>query len=227
MYKKRVEDDKPFEFVDHSKVSVEEKKEFELFLTELRPDAAKELLQKFEDYQYALWEENQKVNLVSRKTLAQDYWINHFLDSILGTKHVSFSGKKVLDFGTGGGFPGIPIALLFPSSEVFLLDSKQKKIKALKIIAEKLDLKNCFTIVSRIEELAPTWFGSFDYIVSRSVKITPEYVPVLFRLLKPEGKLVLYKSKILDDTEQFENKKIIDISHPKIGERKLVIIWEK
>ncbi len=203
------------------------KKEFENFLQEVRPLAADLLLREFEKFHAILWEENQKINLVSRKTLPQEYWTNHFLDSILPIKYFDLNNARILDFGTGGGLPGIPLAILLPASQIYLLDSKQKKIGAIRSIIKKLDVKNCFTIVSRIEEVDRSLDGSFDFIVCRSVKIIPEFVPSLFRLLKPNGKILLYKSKILDDTEQFENKKIIDMSHVKIGERKLVVIWQK
>ena len=70
---------------------------------------------------------NKNVNLISRKTPIQDYWTVHFLDSIIPTCLFDFAGKKILDLGTGGGLPGIPLKMLYPTSEMYLLDSIQKK----------------------------------------------------------------------------------------------------
>ncbi|RLC56550.1 MAG: 16S rRNA (guanine(527)-N(7))-methyltransferase RsmG, partial [Candidatus Cloacimonadota bacterium] len=128
------------------------------------------------------------------------------------------------DFGTGGGLPGIPLNIVYPSSEIYLLDSTHKKINAVKDIIKILDLPSCFTIVSRLEDLESSWFGSFDIIVCRSVKILPKYKSVLFKLIKNNGKIILYKSKLMDDIGQFKKYQIHDVSHPAIGKRKIIVI---
>ena len=171
-----------------------------------------------------LCEANRTVNLISRKTPPQDYWTIHFLDSILPVCLFDFTGKKILDFGTGGGLPGIPLKLLYPISEMYLLDSTQKKILAVKKIVKKLDLKECFTIVSRLEDLDEKWENYFDFIVCRSVKILPKYKSSMFRLLRNNGRIILYKSRKLDDVQQFKNYKIHDVSQPVLGERKIIEI---
>ena len=178
----------------------------------------------FEEYLEALKNENKKVNLVSRETQARDYWSKHFLDSILLIRFLNFSEKKILDFGAGGGLPGIPLKIIFPDSSVYLLDSRQKKVEAIKNIIKKLDLKRCFTIVSRLGDLHDNWADTFDIIVCRAVKILPEYKSKMFQHLKDSGRIYLYKSKKLDDIKQFGNYKIYDVSHQSIGERKIIEI---
>ena len=91
------------------------------------PATARTMLQKIESYHQWLLEENEKVNLISRKTDPEDIWTQHFLDSILSIDCVDFKAKNILDVGTGGGFPGIPLAILFPDAHVTLLDSTRKK----------------------------------------------------------------------------------------------------
>ncbi len=194
------------------------------YLEKYHPKRTEDLIKKFEDFHQYLWEENSKVNLISRKVPAEDYWTYHLLDSILPTSVIDFSNMKVLDFGSGGGLPGIPLKLIFPTAEIYCLDSRRKKMLAVKNMIKKLDLSGCFTIVSRLEEMDENWHGKFDYIVCRSVKILPEYKEKLFKLIKPGGKIVLYKSKLLDDVEQFANKKMHDLSHPEIGTRKIIEI---
>jgi len=178
----------------------------------------------FERYHAWLVSENSKINLFSRQMNSDDIWTVHFLDSLLSTKYVDFGGRGVLDFGTGGGLPGIPLAIVFPDAKVTLLDSKKKKIAAVMEAAETLGLENCEFSDQRIEDIAGR--NSFDVIVSRSVKIEPAYKPILLRLLKPDGKIVLYKSKILDDVYQFNNVKIFNAEAAELGlgERRIAVI---
>ncbi len=182
---------------------------------------------KLQEYFIALKAENEVINLVSRKTTDEELWTQHFWDSLLVLGRTDFSNKKILDFGTGGGFPGIPIAIMFPESKITLLDSINKKINALKRIVKNINLENCEFICSRIEDLDRNETGKYDLILCRSVRILPEFKRPLLQLLKYTGKLVLFKSKNLDDLEQFLNKKIIDVSRPEIGERKIIIIGKK
>jgi len=196
---------------------------FKAFLEKKRKnvDAIMDL---FHTYLDLLCEANKAVNLISRKTPPQDYWTVHFLDSILPTVLFDFAGKKILDFGTGGGLPGIPLKLLYPTSEMYLLDSTKKKILTVKNIVKKLDLKECFTIVSRLEDIDKKWDNYFDFIVCRSVKILPRYKKIMFRLLQNNDRIILYKSRKLDDVQQFKNYNIHDVSQPVLGERKIIEI---
>ncbi|NLG19580.1 MAG: 16S rRNA (guanine(527)-N(7))-methyltransferase RsmG [Fibrobacter sp.] len=194
------------------------------FLKESFPDNYKVLLTGFEAYYRWLLEENKKINLISRKADPQSIWTTHFLDSLLAIKHVDFRGKKVLDFGTGGGFPGIPIAICFPSAHITLLDSIKKKVQSLRSAVSHLGLQNCSFIDKRLEEIHSGYIGKFDIILCRSVKIEPKYKKPLLNLLSEKGLLVLYKSQILDDAGIFENVQIYDLSTPSIGERKIVVV---
>ncbi|MDD3051815.1 MAG: 16S rRNA (guanine(527)-N(7))-methyltransferase RsmG [Candidatus Cloacimonetes bacterium] len=191
----------------------------------LKITSSPKIIESFQYYLDLLWTENAKINLISRKTEKEKYWTKHFLDSIMPAFYYDFSGKKILDFGTGGGLPGIPVKLCSPDSELTLLDSTLKKIKAVENISKKLDLKNCKSIWSRLEDIEMNKLkGKFDYILCRSVKILPEYKRILTQLINNDGKLILYKGNDLSDVQQFNNKEIIDVSREELGTRKLVII---
>jgi 16S rRNA (guanine527-N7)-methyltransferase len=197
---------------------------FKQFLERTFPGRAEALLGAFERYYVWLVSENGKINLFSRQMDTDDIWTVHFLDSLLSTKYVDFGGRGVLDFGTGGGLPGIPLAIVFPDAKITLLDSKKKKIAAVRVAAETLGLGNCEFSDQRIEDIAGR--NSFEIIVSRSVKIEPVYKPILLRLLRPGGKIVLYKSKILDDVRQFDKVEIFDAEAAELGlgERRIAVI---
>ncbi|KQC07555.1 MAG: hypothetical protein APR54_05950 [Candidatus Cloacimonas sp. SDB] len=210
-------------------VLIMDKEIFKRFLKENFPKNYDSYLQNFSNYLQIITEINRSVNLVSRKTLKSEFWVKHFLDSVMVFKLTEFKNKKILDFGTGGGMPGIPLKIIFPSAKMYLLDSTEKKIQAVKKMIKKLDLSDCFTIVSRIEEMDDNWDDFFDLIVCRSVKIIPRYRRKLFRLLSKNGEILLYKGRKIEDVQIFSKYKIWDLSHPALGERKIVQIkkeWE-
>ena len=115
---------------------------------------------------YNIYEEwNEKINVVSRKNF-QNFYIHHVLHSLAIAKYVQFKkGTTVLDIGTGGGFPTIPLAILFPEVEFLAVDSIKKKITVVDAAVEHLDLKNVKTHWGRAESVQ----GEFDFIVSRAV----------------------------------------------------------
>ncbi len=201
-----------------------QKEAFVNFLKETFPDKYQDLLKSFELYYNWIVEENRKINLISRQTSPEDIWTQHFLDSLLSVKHVNYSGKTILDFGTGGGLPGIPLAIVYSNAYVTMLDSRKKKIQALRSAVNVLHLTNCSFLDIRIEEVPVSLYGTFNIIVSRSVRILPEFRNPLMNLLKRDGKLVLYKSRILDDVAQFDSPQVLDVSNSMIGDRKIVVI---
>lgn len=127
------------------------------------------LFQKLEEL-YKDW--NTKINVVSRKDIDELY-LRHVLHSLGIAKIQNFlPGSKVLDVGTGGGFPGVPLAILFPETNFHLVDSIGKKIKVVDEVTEGLGLRNVKTFNERVEDLD----GKYDFIVSRAVAVMPTFV---------------------------------------------------
>lgn len=181
------------------------------------------------DELYKEW--NEKINVISRKDMDSLYE-KHILHSLGIAKIMAFSDKtKVLDIGTGGGFPGIPLAILFPEVHFTLVDSIGKKITVVKEVSEGIGLKNVTAIHGRAEDIK----GQFHFVVSRAVT----QMPVFLRWLRgkfskeqfnPKHNGVLYlkggdlaeelaglKSEIFNlqnyfESEFFETKKVVYIS---------------
>ncbi|MHC1705611.1 MAG: 16S rRNA (guanine(527)-N(7))-methyltransferase RsmG [Tenuifilaceae bacterium] len=130
---------------------------------------------------YKEW--NAQINVVSRKDIDSIY-LHHVLHSLAIAKVISFAkNTRILDVGTGGGFPGIPLAIFFPQCNFTLVDSIGKKIIVAYEIAQALGLKNVKVIKSRAEELE----GEFDFVVSRAVAPLPTIKNWVNNLIKPGG----------------------------------------
>lgn len=148
------------------------------------PDLSEEQKEQFDRLGslYAEW--NEKINVISRKDIDELYE-RHVLHSLAIAKVVEFlPGSKVLDVGTGGGFPGIPLAILFPKTQFHLVDSIGKKIHVCQEVADALGLKNLSAEHARMEKVK----GSYDFIVSRAVAQTKQLYNWTKHLLSEENK---------------------------------------
>lgn len=136
------------------------------------PDLSAEQLHQFSSIGKVYKDWNKKINVVSRKDVEEIY-LRHVLHSLGIAKIQTFQpGAKILDVGTGGGFPGIPLAILFPKTQFHLVDSIGKKIKVVGAVKKELGLKNVKTFNQRVEEIN----GKYDFIVSRAVAAMPTFV---------------------------------------------------
>jgi len=136
------------------------------------PDLTDTQISQFEQIAEVYKDWNQKINVVSRKDI-DDIYLRHVLHSLGIAKIQSFkSGAKILDVGTGGGFPGIPLAILFPETQFTLVDSIGKKIKVVEEVTDALGLQNVTAVNDRVEQIS----GEFDFIVSRAVAVMPSFV---------------------------------------------------
>ena len=129
------------------------------------PDLTQEQIQQIASLQaiYAEW--NEKINVISRKDI-ENLYERHILHSLSIAKLIQFkNATKILDLGTGGGFPGIPLAILFPNCRFHLVDSIGKKLNVVDDVKTKLGLKNTFIFHSRAEEMD----YQYDFVVSRAV----------------------------------------------------------
>ncbi|HAH60099.1 MAG: 16S rRNA (guanine(527)-N(7))-methyltransferase RsmG [Lentimicrobium sp.] len=128
---------------------------------------------------YGKW--NEAINVISRKDIEHLYE-RHVLHSMGIAKVISFSpGTSIMDVGTGGGFPGIPLAILFPQVKFHLVDATGKKIKVVNQIAAALELNNVTTEHTRIEQVT----GKYDFIVSRAVTAMPEFIKLTEKNIQP------------------------------------------
>ncbi len=162
---------------------------------------------------YADW--NSKINVISRKDI-ENLYERHILHSLAIAKSIKFpSNSQILDVGTGGGFPGIPLAIAFPECNFTLLDAIGKKITVVKAVAEALELKNIIAIHGNVIELKQ----KFNFIVSRGVCAFPEFVELTKKNIKHEsafprnGIVYLKGGDLKEELSAYKNKvKVEEIS---------------
>lgn len=156
---------------------------------------------------YTEW--NNHINVISRKDVA-DLYEHHVLHSLAIAKVIDFSaGAEVLDVGTGGGFPGIPLAILFPKTHFHLVDSIGKKLKVVGAVIEALQLRNVTTQHIRAEQLN----SQYDFVVSRAVTSLPDFLPWMNGIFVkhnrhtiPNGIFILKGGDLSDELSPFDNR---------------------
>ena len=172
------------------------------------PELTDQQLQQFEalDALYRDW--NTKINVISRKDI-DNLYERHVLHSLAIGKMLHFKpGTEILDFGTGGGFPGIPLAILFPECKFKLIDGTGKKIRVAQEVATSIGLKNCTPVHLRGEEEK----GKFDFVVSRAVMPLPDLVKIIKKNISkrqqnalPNGVICLKGGDVQDEIQPFRN----------------------
>jgi 16S rRNA (guanine527-N7)-methyltransferase len=147
------------------------------------PDLSPKQIENFSRLEelYSIW--NNQINVISRKD-TENFYERHVLHSLGIAKIIQFKkGSEILDIGTGGGFPGIPLAILFPECNFTLVDSIGKKIKVVNEIAKELNLENVLGIHDRAENIK----RKFDFIVSRAVTAMPVFLTWIDKKFKKEN----------------------------------------
>ena len=190
-------------------------------------ELSSEKLETFEKLFEIYFEINKKINLISRKDF-ENFYLHHIIHSLSITKFdlIKKNNTKIIDLGTGGGFPGIPLAIYFNKNNFILVDSIKKKINAVNNIIKKINLKNTNCINDRAENLNE----NADVIISRSVSSVDNIIEWTKSSLKTNGKLILlkggnvnkelknirsrftiYKLDDIYSNNYFKDKKIIEI----------------
>lgn len=179
------------------------------------PNLSEDQISKFEKLEELYKDWNLKINVVSRKDIDELY-LRHVIHSLGIAKIQTFKpGSKILDVGTGGGFPGIPLAIMFPESEFHLVDSIGKKIKVVDEVSEGLGLENVQSFNQRVEELD----GKYDFIVSRAVAIMPTFVRWVKGKIAKESKhdrkngiLYLKGGDLTEELKDYRTAEIFELS---------------
>lgn len=179
------------------------------------PNLSQDQLEKFMRLVPIYKDWNSKVNLISRRDI-ENLFTNHILHSLSIVNIIEFeSSTSVLDVGTGGGFPGIPLAIFFPNVKFTLLDSIGKKIKVVESVSKDLSLSNVTAINDRVEN----HFEKYDFILSRAVAKMDKFYSLVNKNFNsksineiPNGIISLKGGDLKDELKDFKEKKIFDIS---------------
>jgi 16S rRNA (guanine527-N7)-methyltransferase len=179
------------------------------------PDLTDLQIEQFQKLDFLYHDWNEKINVISRKDIDSLY-TKHILHSLGIAKIMKFEpGATVLDVGTGGGFPGIPLAILFPETRFYLIDVIGKKIKVVQGVVDALELKNVKAEQKRAELVK----GDFDFIVSRAVTNMPDFVSWINDKIKKQHKhtlkngiLYLKGGDLAEELKDFPNATLYDLA---------------
>ncbi|MCB4799579.1 16S rRNA (guanine(527)-N(7))-methyltransferase RsmG [Neotamlana laminarinivorans] len=178
------------------------------------PDLTETQINQFKQLENLYQDWNLKINVVSRKDIDELY-LRHVLHSLGIAKVMEFKdGSKIMDVGTGGGFPGVPLAILYPECSFHLVDSIAKKLKVVNEVVQGLGLTNVKTTHTRVEEINDT----YDFIVSRAVAAMPTFVHWVKGKIKKEqnhdlknGILYLKGGDLSEELKTYRTATIYDL----------------
>lgn len=186
------------------------KKEFLEEVEKLGIKLDEEKIEKLDKFYQILIEENKKINL-TRITEKEEVYLKHFYDSLTLVKESNLEKVETLcDVGTGAGFPGIVLKIVYPNLIVTLIDSLLKRVNYLNRTIEKLNLKNIKAIHTRSED----YKGEFDIVTSRAVANLKKLIPWCIHLVKKNGLMIAMKGKI--EEELIDTNQILKKNHCKI-----------
>lgn len=212
---------------------------FKTWMEEVGVTITEEQFSKLAKYLQLLKDKNEELNLTSI-TDNREAWIKHILDSLMAASFFEKPGMRVADIGTGGGLPGIPLAILFPSAKFTLTDSTEKKMAAVAEFVHKLNLPNVHCIAGRIEALAhePGHREEYDLVLARALAPLRTLVELAIPLIHPYGYVVAYKgpeyiseltlSKNAVEKLRCESPRVFQYTLPEgMGDRTLLRITKK
>ena len=151
------------------------------------PNLSETQVQQFQNLMPLYQEWNEKINVISRKDM-EEFYLHHVLHSLAIAKYIEFKPESaILDLGTGGGFPGIPLAILYPECQFHLVDSVGKKIKVVHDVIERLGLENVTAQHVRAEELKK----KYDFVVTRAVAPAKQLLLWSKKLIDPKHKNII------------------------------------
>ena len=186
----------------------------EKFIEELKNiniEITKEQLEKLDMYYELLVEWNKKINL-TRIIEKEDVYLKHFYDSLTLYKVIDLNKNiELCDIGTGAGFPGIVLKIVFPNLKITLVDSLLKRIKFLNIVIEKLKLENIEAIHIRAEDFAKQNKNRYDVVTSRAVSRLSNLLNYCMPILKKDGCFLPMKANCDDEIEEIKNNKKVRI----------------
>lgn len=164
-------------------------------LESMKLECSDDMLEKFNSYMLGVLDWNEKVNLTTI-TDPQEFVVKHFIDSIICTDYPEYEdADKIIDVGTGAGFPGVPLAIVSPEKEFILMDSLNKRLKIIDELCREADIANVTTIHARAEELAKNKAHreQYDLCVSRAVANMAVLAEYCLPFIKVGGFLMAYK----------------------------------
>ena len=180
------------------------KEEFIKELKKININISVDTLSKLEEYYQILVEENKKYNLTAITEKEQVY-LKHFYDSLCIIKTIDLKDQYLLDIGTGAGFPGLVLKIVFPELKIDLLDSTNKRCLFLQMVIDKLQLKNVNVINARAEEYAKDNREKYDIVTSRAVAPLKHLLEYSIPTLKVNGNFISLKSNIDEELKNINN----------------------
>lgn len=157
-------------------------------------------LEQFQIFYEMLIETNKSLNLTAITDM-KEVVLKHFIDSIALMKYLNLENKKIIDVGTGAGFPGIPLAIMYPKTDFTLMDSLNKRLHFINQVIVQCEMSNVQTVHGRAEDLGrdSSHREQYDYCLSRAVASLPVLLELCTPFVKVGGQFVSYKSELIDE----------------------------